>query len=133
MDFRLYKQLDKMSSPLGEGRSIIEVNAQASYQTFLGMMPFHKSSIEGKIQRQLILLDHGVKLPDPMEYFEEVTRHRILQGILPDAMLYSARQLDALVAALLARTSHQDPSATVLIGDDSDGWIVLPVGKVDRK
>lgn len=87
---RLYRHFDLMAT----GKSIIEVNAQASYQSFLGMPPFQKSSIEGRIQRQLILVDHGIRLPDPMEYFEEVTRHRILQGILPEAMLYSARQLE---------------------------------------
>jgi hypothetical protein len=87
---RLYQHFDLMASE----RSIIEVNALASYQSFLGMPPLPKSSIEGRIQRQLILVDHGIRLPDPMEYFEEVTRHRILQGILPEAMLYSARQLE---------------------------------------
>jgi hypothetical protein len=122
---RLYQHFDLMV----KGRSVIEVNAQACYQSFLGIPPFKKSSIEGRIQRQLVLIDHGIKLTDPMEYFEEVTRHRLLHGILPDAMLYSARQLDALVAALMARMSYQVPAATVSIGDDSDGWIVLPVGK----
>lgn len=124
--FRLYRLLEQTLSPLEDGRSIIEINSQACFQTFLGRMPFHKTSIEGRIQRQLILIDRGVKVHDPMAYYEEVTRHRILQGILPDAMLYLPRQLDAVAAALLASLSYQDPAATVRIGDDSDGWIILP-------
>lgn len=124
--FRLYRQLEQTLSPLLDGRSILEVNSQACYQTFLGRMPFHKTAIEGRIQRQLILIDRGVKIHDPMSFYEEITRHRILQGILPDAMLYSPRQLDAMAAALLASLSYQDPAATVRIGDDTDGWITLP-------
>ena len=129
--FRLYRQLEQVLSPLQDGRSIIEVNSQACYQSFLGKPPFQKASIEGRIQRQLILLDHGVKIHDPMAFYEEVTRHRILQGILPDAILYSPRLLDALAAALLASLTYQDPAATVRIGDDLDGWITLPARKQD--
>lgn len=125
--FRLYQQLELMFSPGQDGRSIIEVNSQACYQILLGRFPFQKTSTEGRIQRQLMLIDQGVKLQDPMAYFEEITRHRILQGILPEAMLYSARQLDALAAAFMARRSHQNPASTVSIGDDMDGWIILPV------
>lgn len=124
--FRLYQQLELTLSPLQEGRSIIEVNSQACFQTFLGRIPFHKTAIEGRIQRQLMLIDRGVKIHDPMSFYEEVTRHRILQGILPDAMLYSPRQLDAIAAALLASLSYQDPAATVRVGDNSDGWIIIP-------
>ena len=37
-----------------------------------------------------------------MEFFEEVTRHRLRHGILPLEKLYTPGELDALTAAYLA-------------------------------
>ncbi len=42
----------------------------------------------------------GIK--DPMEFFEEITRHRLLKGVLPEEFIYSAEELDAMVAAFTA-------------------------------
>jgi predicted RNase H-like nuclease len=67
----------------------------------------------------------GIK--DPMEFFEEITRHRLMKGVLPMEFIYSAEELDALVAAFTAYLTVNQPSEVVWIGDKEEGQIVLPV------
>lgn len=125
---KFYQQVEQFIGSSRDGRSIIETNAQASFHQLLGRPPLQRNNIEGRIQRQLTLLDGGIKLPDPMSFYEEVTRYRLLHGILPDEMLFSPRQLDALICSLVARISFQDPENILTIGDDTGGWVVLPSG-----
>ncbi len=65
-----------------------------------GLLP--RRSLEGRIQRALILYGEGLQIPDPMDFFEEITRHKLLQGILPMGNLHSVKELDALIAAYMA-------------------------------
>ena len=51
---------------------------------------------------QLALYEADIDVPDAMRLFEEITRHRILNGILPTETLYSSQELDALIAAYTA-------------------------------
>ncbi len=37
-----------------------------------------------------------------MEFFEEITRHKLLQGVLPSEYIHSSRQLDALMMAYIS-------------------------------
>jgi hypothetical protein len=85
-----------------EGQHLwIESNADQCYRVFQPSL-FPRQSLEGRIQRALILYDEGLQLPDPMDFFEEITRHKLLQGMLPTENLYSSTQLDALVMAYVA-------------------------------
>jgi len=63
---------------------------------------FSRQSLEGRLQRGLILYDEGLRIPEPMEFFEEITRHKLLQGVLPSEYIYSPRQLDALMMAYVS-------------------------------
>ena len=79
----------------------IESNADECYRVFqTNMLP--RQSVEGRLQRALILYEEGLQIPDPMDFFEEITRHKILQGVLPSEGIYSPRQLDALIMAYVA-------------------------------
>jgi hypothetical protein len=80
----------------------IETDAQDCFRALVGQKPLSLRTLEGRIQRALILYDEGLQINDPMDFFEEITRHKLLQGSLPLENLYSAKQLDALVAAYLA-------------------------------
>jgi hypothetical protein len=80
----------------------IEMDAQDCFRALVGQKPLSRRSLEGQIQRALILYDEGVQINDPMDFFEEITRHKLMQGILPLENTYSSKQLDALVAAYLA-------------------------------
>jgi predicted RNase H-like nuclease len=61
-----------------------------------------------------------------MKFFEEITRHRLLNGILPLELLYSPPELDALVAAYCAWLAKNQPAQVTLIGDKQEGQILLP-------
>ena len=58
---------------------VLEVYPHACFSALLGIIPFQKYTLEGRIQRQLALRENGMNLPDAMNFFEEITRHRLLQ------------------------------------------------------
>ena len=104
--FKLFALLDKLGfsaypTPSGP-RCSLEVSAHAVFCTLLGQAPFPPESVEGRLQRQLVLKEQGLKIKDPMYFFEEVTSFKLLQGILPLDEIYSAWELDALAAAYTA-------------------------------
>ena len=128
--FTLYRRLEGLgfqSFPAGDSRlQVLEVYPHACYTVLLGSIPFQKSTLEGRLQRQLVLYERGINVPDPMRFFEEVTRHRILKGILPDEDLYTTAELDALVAAYTARIAATHPDQITLLGHAEESQIVLP-------
>jgi hypothetical protein len=105
----------------------IEVYPHAAYVTLLGHIPFAKHTIEGRIQRQLVLYEENLNVPDPMRVFQEITRHRMLQGVLSLENLYQPEELDALVSAYTAQKAASHPDQIMLVGDPEEGQIVLPV------
>jgi hypothetical protein len=111
-----------------EARQVLEVYPYAAFAVLLERLPFPKDSLEGRLQRQLVLHNHGLEIPDPMRIFEEITRYRILQGVLPLENLFSAEALDALVTAYTAWMAATNPEGVTLCGDPAEGQIVLPVG-----
>lgn len=137
MGFSLYRKLENAgySSYPTEGAALqmLEVYPHAAYTALLGVHPFPKHSLEGRIQRQLALFDQKVRVPDAMDFFEEITRHRLLQGILPTKDLYTPVELDALLAAFTAWQAVLHPERTLSLGDPEEGQIVFPVAELKRR
>lgn len=100
------QQLAKMSFlPLpakNEARQWFKTDADESFGALLQHKLFSHRTLEGRIQRGLVLYEQGLRINDPMEFFEEITRYKLMQGVLPLDNLYSAKELDALVAAYVA-------------------------------
>jgi hypothetical protein len=67
-----------------------------------------------------------------MRLFEEITRHRLLQGILPLQDLYTPGELDALVAAYTAWMAALHPDQITMFGQPEEGQLVLPVAELKR-
>lgn len=134
MGFTLYRRLEGLGFqpyPAGESsHQYLEVYPHACFTVLLGVAPFPKNSLEGRIQRQLILYENRTRLPDPMRIFEEITRHRILKGILPDEQLSTPAALDALVAAFTAWKAVTHPEDVSVLGYPEEGQITLPVGEL---
>ena len=107
-------------------RLIMEVYPQATYAVLIGQKPLKKYTLEGRIQRQLILYENRVKISDAMIFFEEVTRYRLIKGILPMHIIYTSQELDAMVAAYTAWLVDQHPDQITLIGEAEEGQIILP-------
>jgi predicted RNase H-like nuclease len=132
MGFKVYRRLEGLgyeSYPAGDGAYLqwMEVYPHASYTCLLGLTPFPKHTLEGRLQRQLVLYELKMNVPDAMRVFEEITRHRLLKGILSIDSLYSPGELDALVAAYTAWVAATQPDQTLVLGDPQEGQIVLPV------
>ncbi|HPH96668.1 MAG TPA: DUF429 domain-containing protein [Anaerolineaceae bacterium] len=108
-------------------RQSLEVYAQGAYAVLLGLAPFQRGTLEGRLQRQLILSEQRVRVTDPMNFFEEITRHRLRQGILPLKGIYTNGELDALMAAYMAYMAALHPSKMELVGLVEDGQVVMPL------
>jgi len=132
-----YKQLEKKSfRPHPTDRADhqwIETNSHAAFCALLGRAPLPRRTLEGRLQRQLVLYEQDLNIADPMDFFEEITRHRLLAGQLPMEKLSTSAHLDALAAAYVAWLTTNRPAETTRLGTNGDGFIVLPVGEMQEK
>lgn len=107
-------------------RQWLETPAEGVFAALLGMPSFACGTLESRLQRQLALHRCRVHLPDPMDFFEEVTPHRLLNGILPTRMIHSAAELNALAAAYTAWLTVHNPAGVMAIGDPAEALCWLP-------
>jgi predicted nuclease with RNAse H fold len=114
-------------------RRMLEVHPHASYAVLLGHLPLRKDTLEGRMQRQLVLFQEGLPVPDPMDAFEEITRHHLLEGALHLPNLFTHDELDALVSAYTAFLAARHPGRVTLVGEPAEGQIVVPVAPADFK
>jgi Protein of unknown function (DUF429) len=114
-------------------RQSLEIYPHACFAALLGRLPFPKHTLEGRLQRQLALYDCQLKVADPMLVFEEITRHRLLQGILPMEALYHTEELDAMAAAYTAWVAGTKPEEITRLGDPEEGYLVLPVPELKER
>jgi len=135
--FLLYKRLEELGfkdSPAEDHKfQMLEVYPHASYTAMLKKIPFLKKTLEGRLQRQLLLHSLSVDVPDPMRLFEEITRYKIIQGQLPLDGLYSVEELEALIAAYTAWKAASEPDDISLVGERNEGEIVIPVKELKLK
>jgi hypothetical protein len=101
-----YEQLENLSfrpyPAQNETRQWFKADAAEAFSALLQKKLLSRRTLEGRIQRALVLYDRGLQIRDPMELFEEITRYKLIQGILPLEILYTPKELDALVAAYVA-------------------------------
>lgn len=137
MGFAFYERLAALGFqpyPAREGgHACLETHPHAVFCALLGQTPLPRPTIEGRLQRQLILYEQGVSIRDPMEYFEELTRHKLLKGLLPLEQVYTPEQLDALAAATTAWLISRYPERSLRLGDPQEGEIILPVAELKTK
>lgn len=128
--FRLFQRLAEFGYapyPNKEGtRHSLETLGDAIFWRFLDGKTALPASLEGRLQRQLILYDHELPVPDAMDFFLEITRYKLIQGELPDQDIYSFEELNALSAALIAWLAANQPGKIELSGDPEEGQIALP-------
>lgn len=68
----------------------------------------------------------GLPVPDAMLFFEEITRHKILESALPLDNVYSNEELNALAAAYTAWLAAHEPEKVIKVGHQDEGYIFLP-------
>jgi predicted nuclease with RNAse H fold len=114
--------------PAAGARRVFETYPHAVFTVLLGQRPLAKNSLEGRLQRQLLLYDAGLNVPDPMLAMEELTRHRLLTGQLDRLQVYDHDRLDALAAAYTAYCFDREPHRCTAVGHPADGYIIIPTG-----
>lgn len=131
--FTLYRRLRRMGfrfhtfgDDLGP-RAMIEIHPHACYAVLLERRPFRKQTLEGRLQRQMVLYLEGLDLRNPLTVLEEITRHHLLTGQLPLTGLYGHDELDALAAAYSAYLIGRKPERVSQVGDREEGLITVPV------
>ncbi len=128
--FRLVQELKDIGyaqfSPSEARRQLIETSPEAVFTSLLGHPPFPSKSMEGRIQRQLVLWDNRLPVRDPMVFFEEVTRHKLLRGIMPDQDILPVAKLNALAAAYTAFLAAAHPERVSRYGEPEEGEVYLP-------
>ena len=134
--FQLYQRMAQLGYRhfhAGESmttRTMLEVHPHACFTVMLGLRPFLKQTLEGRLQRQLVLYIAGLDIPNPMRALEEITRHHLLHSRLPVENLYSHDQLDALVAAYTSYLVAVKPGEITQVGDRQEGRITLPCSEL---
>jgi len=109
-----------------EGQQWIEAPPETCFWLWLEGNVMAADSLEGRIQRQLSLYALGMDIPDPMNFFEEITRYRLLKGILVEKGLYSSTELNAIASAYMAWAVVQRPREVTFVGDEGEGQILVP-------
>lgn len=117
----------------GTSRQWLETHPHAVFCVLLGQVPLARPTLEGRQQRQLALYEQRLGIRDPMEFFEEITRHKLLKGALPIEQIYTAEELDALAAAYMAYVAGCHPGRIGTVGDSQEGQICLPVRELKTK
>lgn len=126
-------ELGYAAGPAGDApRQKLEAPADAAFWSLLGHRPFENGTLEGRLQRQLVLSDVGLPVPDAMDFFEEITRHRLLRGLLPLEKIYLSEELNALMCAHVAWRTVHHPESLRLLGEPEEGRIALPL-PIDRR
>lgn len=104
-----------------------ESQSETFFYALLGAIPFEANSLEGRIQRQLALYDRDLPVSDPMTFFEEVTRYRLLHSILPTEKIFSPPELTALAMAYVSWLSIHQPQDLTHLGSPEEGQITVPM------
>jgi len=135
--FAFYKKLSKLgfeSYPDGDVlHQWLETNSYACFCVLLGIHPLPTPTLEGRLQREVLLYELGLRINDPMIFFEEITRHKLMNGLLPFELVHSSVQLDAMVAAYTAWQVMHKPTDVIQFGHRLEGFVTLPVSALKEK
>ncbi|MEW6649934.1 MAG: hypothetical protein AB1453_07060 [Chloroflexota bacterium] len=122
------QQLNYQSFPRTDSsRQWLRVSVTAAYTALTGGRLFESRSLEGRLQRQLALYQEKLPVRNPLDFFEEITGHRLLLGKLPFEMLYAPPELNALAAAYTAWLAVFEPQRVIEEEDPHAGMWFLPL------
>jgi hypothetical protein len=116
-----------------EGNQRLEVIPEVCFQAWITGEILPQNSTFGRLQRQLTLYDMGLNIRDPMTLFQEITRHKVLHGQIPEGMIYSTAQIQCLAAAFLAWQAKNEPRKVAGEGVNGEGFISFPAELVDQE
>jgi hypothetical protein len=128
--FNLYESLGNLEYQAfpseASTRQWLESQAETFFYGLSGVIPLEANTLEGRIQRQLILYERKLPVSDPMDFFEEVTRYRLLHSILPIEKIFSPQELNALVMVYAGWLAINKPENITRLGAPEEGQISVP-------
>ena len=124
LDYRSFPDTKTEDKPV---RLWLETNADAIFWSLLGVVPLQAGTLEGRLQRQLALLDEGLDVPDAMDFFEEITRFKLLKSQLPVENIFSQAEINAWAAAHTAWLAANKPARVKKYGEPEEGIVFLPI------
>lgn len=130
--FKLFERLKEMGfhtydrDRADESLQVIEVQSHASYTVLLERRPFLKGTLEGRLQRQLVLHLEGLAVANPNKILKGIHREHLLRSQLPLDGLQNSSELDTLVNAYTAFLAVTSPERTIQVGDKKEGQIIVP-------
>jgi hypothetical protein len=127
--YNLVMKLGYHLYPRSGDLTLLEVQVEACFWSLLGHAPYEAASLEGRLQRQMVLHQQKLPITDPMDFFEEVTRYKLLQGLLPLQIVLSPYELNAWMAAYTAWLSIYQPARVSYLGVPEEGVVALPIKK----
>jgi hypothetical protein len=123
----LAEALKQMEYSLESGqRLFFETQCDAAYWLSTGVLPYESRSLEGRLQRQLLLWEFGLAVKDPMNFLEEFTRFRLRTSQIPVDQILPAHELRAMIAASTAWLLDHHPGRVDHLGERNAGEIILP-------
>ncbi len=135
--FAFHKKLSELGFESYLGGDVphqwLETNSYACFCVLLGIHPLPKLTLEGQLQREVLLYELGLQIADPMVFFEEITRHKLMNGLLPFELVHSSAQLDAMAAAYTAWQVIHKPAEVIQFGHRLEGFVTLPVSALKEK
>jgi len=105
----------------------VEVQAEAGYASLMDRNPYDAGTLEGRMQRQMLLRQQGLPVPDPMDFLEEITPYKLMNGLLPMDQIYSAYALNAWMAAYAVWLAHHKPQRVACLGAPEEATLLLPL------
>ncbi|MEE9508366.1 MAG: hypothetical protein V3V44_03675 [Anaerolineales bacterium] len=130
--FAIFQRLKRMGFTIinpeeqAEPRTMMEVQSHTSYTVLLERRPFLKKTLEGRLQRQLVLHLEGLHVRNPKQILDDIDRDHLLQGHLPLEDLYLPEELDSLINAYTAYLVMSNPERVSYVGDRREGMIAIP-------
>lgn len=110
----------------GERRTYFETQSDAAYWLSTGALPYESRTLEGRLQRQLLLWEFGLAVKAPLSFLEEFTRFRLRTSQVPVDQILPGHELRAMIAASTAWLMDQHPDRVDHLGVKGEGEIILP-------
>jgi hypothetical protein len=107
-------------------RAYFETNTDAACHRITGVSPYDSRSLEGRLQRQLLLYEFGFPLQDPMAFLEEFTRFRLRTSNVPLTQIETAHELRALIAGATAWLMDYRPETLEYLKQGMINPMVIP-------
>ncbi len=130
LGFQLFKELANIGYEtypnLIAPKQFFESHGEACFWNLLGHTPLEEGTLEGRLQRQVVLRMCGVSIPDAMQFFQEITRHRLLSSQLPLENIYTNPELNAIASGYTAWLAANEPEKIIRTGHWKEGFVYLP-------